>query len=174
MELVKVCFDRVFDIRRRERVIRMRPVGRYKDTKFEFESDGKRVFVHVAGWPELEPGMTVVALLREAGDWLRFLGWVDGANGSIVYASTQAPDSFDHARLGLAGTVMYSFLSIPFWAGYSQQQNLVALFFALVLGSFALRDIYNFVKDRRVKRALFQVRDEILKQLAQNTLSSSS
>lgn len=80
MHIETVAFDRVFDIQRRA-------ATRYKPqyTDFSFESGGKnRYAVQVPGWPRIEAGDTVTAVLEKEGNWQTLAGWKNYANGEIV------------------------------------------------------------------------------------------
>lgn len=82
MHLVKIQFDRVFDIVQD-------PIKRYSySTLFSFESDGKRFFsVSITGKPRLENGMEVVAALGHRDDWQSLVGWKDLHTGKTYLPS---------------------------------------------------------------------------------------
>ncbi|AKJ27081.1 hypothetical protein [Caldimonas brevitalea] len=97
MQSVVVTFDRVFDV---QRLTRGRSGPKY--TLFGFESAGKRYFnVEVDGWPELEAGATVTALLRTPGNWRTLVGWVEHGSQRIV-----GPDDRETRRSALVGVMV--------------------------------------------------------------------
>jgi hypothetical protein len=49
-----------------------------KFTQFSFMLEGcYHPYVAVPGWPEIEAGTSVVAVLRESGNWKTLIGWVN-------------------------------------------------------------------------------------------------
>jgi hypothetical protein len=50
-------------------------------------------YVTVPGFPRLEKGMQVVAVLRESGNWKSLVGWRDLGSGEIAI-----PDSSSHFK----------------------------------------------------------------------------
>jgi len=80
MHTERVTFDRVFDIQRRA-ATRYAP----QRTDFSFESGGKKRYaVQVPGWPRIEAGDTVTAVLGSEGNWQTLAGWKNHANGEVV------------------------------------------------------------------------------------------
>ncbi|MDR2187053.1 MAG: hypothetical protein LBE62_03250 [Azonexus sp.] len=85
MEEVTQTFDRIFGVQQQVR-------DRFgsKFTTFGFESKGRRYFeLSVQGWPTLNDGMTVTALLRKSDDWKSVVGWVAHDSGEIVCRDTR-------------------------------------------------------------------------------------
>jgi hypothetical protein len=75
---VRLKFDRVFD------VAKDMPGGR-KVTHFGFESPAiRQCSVVVPGWPRVESGMSVIALLKRPNDWHHIYGWVDLDRRTVV------------------------------------------------------------------------------------------
>lgn len=83
MNLATVTFERVFDLHRRVG-------GRFPThTQFGFESGGKIHYsVSVPGLPTIEAGMTVTAILDEAGNWQSLKGWRNWSNGELALPAT--------------------------------------------------------------------------------------
>jgi len=80
MHIERVTFDRVFDIQRRA-------ASRYapQRTDFSFESGGKtRYAIQVPGWPRVQAGDTITAVLAREGNWRTLAGWKNHANGELV------------------------------------------------------------------------------------------
>ena len=85
MEQVVATFDQVLHLHR-HRGGRFQP----KHTVFSFMScAGYTPYVTVPGWPSVEPGTTVTALLRQPGNWQSLVGWVNQATGEIAAPNCQ-------------------------------------------------------------------------------------
>lgn len=91
MQLTSVVFERVFDLQQHTGN-RYTPVH----TLFSFESAGKKAYsVTVMGWPAIEAGMKITALLRERDNWQTLSGWKNHSNGKVVLpAFRQSRSSF--------------------------------------------------------------------------------
>lgn len=79
MEQVTIAFRRIFDLHRIES-------SRYikRHTLFSFEAEGLTKYsVRVPGWPKIEAGTTVTALLRKPGNWQTVIGWVNHESGEV-------------------------------------------------------------------------------------------
>lgn len=94
LHLVQVRFTRVFD------VVRMPAMrGKARHTLFGFETiSSHHCGVEVPGWPELESGDTVLAVLGKADDWQTLCGWRNLRTGELF-----APG---FVGAGIAATVM--------------------------------------------------------------------
>ncbi|KQZ42288.1 hypothetical protein [Duganella sp. Root1480D1] len=58
-------------------------------TEFGFEAAGRKYYaVEVPGWPQIEAGMTVTALLERQDDWGSVCGWVNRQTGEITAPAT--------------------------------------------------------------------------------------
>jgi hypothetical protein len=80
MHTERITFDRVFDVQRRG-ATRYAP----QRTDFSFEASGNnRYSVQVSGWPRIEAGDTVTAVLGHEGNWQTLAGWKNHANGEVV------------------------------------------------------------------------------------------
>lgn len=78
MPLLTARLDRVFDI--------VRQGGRGPETWFSVECDGRCHYgLRAPLYPELRDRMIVTAYLEREDDWSSLLGWLDHANGKIVY-----------------------------------------------------------------------------------------
>lgn len=80
MEQVTVTFDLIFDLRRRHSSL-FSPWH----TSFSFTAGGvTHRDLSVPGWPTLQVGHTVTALLRRRGDWQSLIGWVNHDTGEVT------------------------------------------------------------------------------------------
>jgi hypothetical protein len=82
MHPVTITFQRVFDVVRRPL-----PYERQNEkfTAFSFEANSATQYgVEISGWPPIEAGMTVTALLEKEGDWHSLVGWFDHKSNNIV------------------------------------------------------------------------------------------
>ncbi len=87
MQRVTVTFDLVFDLRR---VPGSRLSGRR--SLFSFTAGGEtHRELKIAGWPRLQVGDTITALLRREGDWHTLVGWVNHDTGEVVAPSSTRP-----------------------------------------------------------------------------------
>jgi hypothetical protein len=145
-----IHFDRLFSVARD-----MRGQAAFKITHFGFESRGKRFFsVTVPGWPRVEEGMTVIALLKRPNDWgdKSLLGWVDCSDGTLVCYGPM---------LNLGVFAVLSFFLPLFWVSDVKNPWVADLIVAVVFGGGALISLYAFVKHLLVKRALLQIAHSI-------------
>lgn len=79
MHLQTITFERVFSIRR------FQQNGAWS-TEFGFVADGKTHYTaRVPGHPSFESGDTVTAVMGTPGRWTTMMGWLNHANGEIVY-----------------------------------------------------------------------------------------
>lgn len=100
MHDVTVVFDEILHVHR-NRATKTTP----EHTVFSFMSDFKYTpYVTVPGSPRLEPGMSVRALLREAGNWKTLVGWLDLKTGEL---SAPDPKWHLHRLLFLAGWLVF-------------------------------------------------------------------
>ena len=65
----------------------------------------KQYAVRVPGSPQIEPGMTVTALLRKPGDWHTLRGWKNWTTGELALPSLW---TIGLAALGSAGLCLFS------------------------------------------------------------------
>ncbi|HEY4080219.1 MAG TPA: hypothetical protein VGM81_05955 [Burkholderiaceae bacterium] len=83
MQKLTVTFERVFDVVRQSPGLLSH--GREEKTLFGLESGQvKHYGVSILGFPRIESGMTVTALLSKADDWHSLVGWLDHATGDIA------------------------------------------------------------------------------------------
>jgi hypothetical protein len=105
MQLESITFDRVFDIQRWQSS-RWGPI-----TAFSFSAAERTVHgVVVAGWPVIQPGMTVTGVLRRGGDWQTVLGWIDHRTGELAVPPHRGPlaaGTVLSILCVLAGTFLY-------------------------------------------------------------------
>lgn len=87
METVVTTFDDVLHVVR-EPETRFHP----KHTVFSFMAGGQyQPYVKVPGWPSIEPGTKVTALLKQPGNWKSVVGWVNHASGEISAPNFKRP-----------------------------------------------------------------------------------
>lgn len=80
MQIQTLTLERVFDIQRYESS-RFNP----RSTNFSFEAAGrKRYGVRLPGWPRLEAGDTVTAVLASTDNWQTLAGWKNLSTGEMV------------------------------------------------------------------------------------------
>lgn len=129
MQRVTVTFDLVFDLRR------IPPSSlRGRRSLFSFMADGQTEReLQMQGWPRLQVGDTITALLRRNNDWHTLVGWVNHETGEVVAPSpvrTLRRSVLLAIGVGLLVAVLYSLLTIDLqrttlgrwawllWAGY--------------------------------------------------------
>jgi hypothetical protein len=101
MELVTVRFDRIFDVVKGRK-------GRKPVTFFGFQfGDSKRYGVPAPGNPMLREGARVTALLGEAGNWQKLVGWYDHTSDEVVVESAA------YEYFSLAWCLVASFMICP-------------------------------------------------------------
>lgn len=127
-----VQFDQILHVHRNE-ANRTTP----RHTVFSFMSQFKYTpYVSVPGFPRLEPGMRVVALLREQDNWKTLVGWRDLDTGSLA-----APDARFHVyRL----IFLLLWLSAVAWITAGDRSNLpqvISVLFFAVFGLFAVLEL---------------------------------
>lgn len=139
MFTVVTKFDDILHIHRNET-----SRGTPRHTVFSFMSDFKYTpYVTVPGFPRLEKGMRVAALLREENDWKTLIGWRDLDTGALA-----APDQRFHRNRIF---VLPLFLAIfeYFIVTSSTAKGLVIMVLPLLLaGAFGWLEFRNW---RRVK-----------------------
>jgi hypothetical protein len=102
MNTLIVKFERVFDVHRRAHS-QFQP----QHTQFSFTADGVPHYsVSVPGWPTVEAGMTVTAVLRQSGNWQSIAGWANHQTGELVTPSQGR--SFIAALASAAGAIWSS------------------------------------------------------------------
>jgi hypothetical protein len=132
-----VQFDEVLHVHRNEANQNMP-----RHTVFSFMSQFKYTpYVSVPGFPRLEPGMRVVALLREQDNWKTLVGWRDLETGALA-----TPDVRYHVHhlisllVGLAGVA---------WLTTGERFNLPLMIPVLLFGVFGLSAVLELKAARR-------------------------
>jgi hypothetical protein len=130
MQRVTVTFERVFDLVRSGGYD-----GKPAHSLFGFSAaSGTHYGVEVPGHPEIQPGHTVTALLKEPGNWQTLVGWHNQTTREVAAPSFGGGALASSFMLG-AGLVClyliwpstYALLSLPFfvgaayWARYTYQ-----------------------------------------------------
>lgn len=89
MKIVHAHFDEILHVHRIE-ANRALP----RRTVFSFMMEYKYTpYITIPGFPRLENGMSVVAVLRDENDWKTLVGWRDVKTGEVA-----APDSSWHLK----------------------------------------------------------------------------
>lgn len=156
MQRVTVTFDLVFDLRR---VPGSRLRGRR--TLFSFTADGEtHRELNMQGWPRLQVGDTITALLPRKGDWRTLVGWVNHDTGEVVAPSparTLQRTVLLALGVGLLVAVLWSTLTIDMrstplrdlswllWVGYGI--FLLTLIVAMVLRQWSHRRTERMLQD---------------------------
>jgi hypothetical protein len=148
MEEVRVDFEEVDHVHRHRATS---TIPRFTD--FSFMLNGRyHAYVAVPGWPEVEAGTSVVALLRESGNWKTLVGWVNTKTGEIA-----APTYKDM----MVGSAIFFPLFVAFYFvvfGLSLKpypDSVVQLGAALVLAIAGILDCRRIAK-RRADRHLVE------------------
>lgn len=140
-------FDEVMHVHR-NRANRTTP----RHTVFSFMSDFKYTpYVTVPGFPRLEKGMRVVALLRNEGDWKTLVGWRDLETGELA-----APELKFHAYrvfFVLLWAAVFVYLGVGSLAGADGQAEWLL---AVPLG-FA--GVFAVLEYRRIARARAELQE---------------
>ncbi|MGM9481883.1 hypothetical protein ACS5PN_11925 [Roseateles sp. NT4] len=124
MQVLTLTLERVFDIQRYESA-RHRP----RTTHFSFEAGGRKHYgVRVAGWPRVQAGDNLTAVLRSADNWQTLAGWKNLSTGERVVPAT---GSVRHMAYLLAGA---GFCYLVTSGATSSAARQVALGLQVVLG----------------------------------------
>lgn len=125
-------------------------------TLFGFDdASGSHYNVRVPGYPTIESGMTVTALLEQPNDWSLIAGWVNHSTGEITYTETVIPFS---VLIGAA--TLLSFLAMLSLASVgigSPTPSLALLAVAAAVGAFYTRQFTD------VKNTLFDIATSLKK-----------
>ena len=156
MHRVTVTFDLVFDLRR---VPGSRLQGRR--SLFSFTADGQtHRELQMQGWPRLQVGDTITALLRRKHDWRTLVGWVNHDTGEVVAPSparTFYRSAMLAAGVGLLVAVLWAMLTVGtqstlmsdwswlLWAGYVG--FLLVLITGMLLRQWSHRRIEHALQD---------------------------
>jgi len=141
MEQITLRFDRVFDI--------VRPAGRREPTtQFSFQAGPVLKYaVAIPGSPRIEAGMTITAVLEEAGNWQSLLGWLCHETGEI-------------ACRGVLSEAM-GFVVVPVGAGWVVQlwptSHVAALLVATLAGGLVFACVQR-MREARLARRLLETR----------------
>jgi hypothetical protein len=132
-----VQFDEVLHVHRNE-ANRTTP----RHTVFSFMSQFNYTpYVSVPGFPRLEPGMRVVALLREQDNWKTLVGWRDLETGALA-----APDVRFHVHRLI---FLLVWLAAVAWMTTGERSNLPLVIPVLFFGAFGLFAVLELKAARR-------------------------
>ena len=141
MQLVKMRFDRVFDIQPVRQGVEARTI-------FSFEGDGRRHYaVTVPGKPDIRNGQHVLAVLHQENNWQTLRGWKDLDTGDVAFNGPWWP---------LSVVLMYLPIKLALLAGVLRDNGVwwyVGLIPFLCFDVMLLRDAWDRV---RVKALLKQ------------------
>jgi hypothetical protein len=131
MYTVRVTFDEVLHVHRNSASLTSP-----KHTVFSFMSNYQYTpYVTVPGFPELRPGMKVVALLRKENDWKSLVGWRNLETNEVA-----APDERQRLISLLMSSVLTVFVVMAFGGNFLRDPAAnvwpLALFFSLWLAVF--------------------------------------
>jgi hypothetical protein len=125
-----------------------------KHTVFSFMADGEYTpYVTVHGWPRLEPGMSVTAVLERDGDRRSLVGWVDHATGELAGPNTNGQ------LVRLLTTAATSAVALTIGFVQARSGHSLAVFIALAglaLAAFAVTDYREWRRGLIVHRLLSQ------------------
>ena len=147
MEAVPLRFDSVLHVHRN-------PWTRFapKHTVFSFMANGEYTpYVTVHGWPRLEPGMTVTAVLERKGDRKSLVGWLDHATGEVA-----GPDA-KGLKVRAVTTASTSLVALAFGGLQASSGQSLAAFIALaglVLAVFAVTDYREWQRSVAIRAQL--------------------
>ena len=162
MHQVTVTFDLVFDLRR---VPGSNLRGRRSLFSFTAGELTERE-LQMQGWPRLQVGDTITALLRRKNDWRTLVGWVNHETGEVV-----APSPLRTLRrsvllafgVGLLVAVIYGMLTVGtltpvlpgwswlLWAGYGG-------FLLVLIAAVLLRQWSHWRIERELATLLLELR----------------
>lgn len=102
---VTVQFDKVMHVHRK-RAFKAAP----ERTVFSFMSNYRYTpYVTVPGWPRLEDGMKVKALLRNPGDWHSLVGWRDLKTNELALPN---PSHFFSTSISILSACVFVMLMV--------------------------------------------------------------
>ncbi len=171
MQRVTVTFDLVFDLRR---VPGSRLTGRR--SLFSFTADGEtHRELTMPGWPRLQVGDTITALLRRKDDWRTLVGWVNHDTGEVVAPSPVRMllrTVLLALGIGLLVAVLWSMLTIDMQSASLRNWSWLLLagygvFLVALLAAMLLRQW----RHRRTERLL---QDFLLELRAQRSVTSGA
>lgn len=118
-----------------------------KSTQFGFATETKRYYdLHISGWPVIEAGMEMTAILEKPGDWQSLQGWVNHTSGEVA-APTRGNWIFQ--------LIASSLMSIIICSSWSSLHPLI------ILGPYILLCLYFLRRANRVHKALVAVPADI-------------
>jgi hypothetical protein len=147
MEEVRVVFEEVDHVHKHKTTSTIP-----KFTHFSFMLKGHyHPYVAVPGWPDVAAGTSVVALLRESGNWKSLVGWVNTKTGEIA-----APTYKDM----MVGSAVFFSLFVAFFAFFGVSlkpypDSIVQAGVLLVLAVAGILD-YQRIPRRRADRLLVE------------------
>jgi hypothetical protein len=99
LQTLTLRLERVFDIQRHES-------AKARSTHFSFEATGRKHYsVQLSGWPRVQAGDTVTAVLTSKDNWQTLAGWKNLSTGERV---VPAASSFWHIlHIGWVSVIVY-------------------------------------------------------------------
>jgi hypothetical protein len=147
MQEISVTFDQVMHVHRNS-ANRSNP----KHTLFTFISDGVYFpYVKVFGWPNIDIGTKVTALLRKPNDWKSLAGWVNQESLEIA-----APKK--NARLK---TIVCMFLITCFQIFLFKDYPKTLVFIIFVMCVISIFDYFKWQKEKEAAIILDEIAERI-------------
>ena len=142
MQVVKTRFDEIDHIHRIE-ANRALP----RRTMFSFmENCQYTPYVTAPGFPRLESGMQVAAVLREEGNWKSLVGWRNLQTGELA-----VPDPLWHVRRALFLLAWVAIAAVVGWPRESSGLGsyLVPIIASAVAAPFAVLELVQWLRVKR-------------------------
>lgn len=142
MHAFQITFDEILHVHRNA-ASRSSP----KHTVFSFMSQYQYTpYVTVPGFPRLEPGMRVTAVLRSENDWKTLVGWIDLDTNAIV-----TPNARWHLHRLLFLSAWAAFSVLVFGGNLAQAPSTYTWLLLLFIGFWGLFSVIEFRDWRRAK-----------------------
>jgi len=142
MQAVQLTFDEILHVHRNAA-----SRGSPKHTVFSFMSQYQYTpYVTVPGFPRLEPGMKVTAVLRSENDWKTLVGWIDLDTSALVAPN---PSWHLYRLLFLGGWAALS--ALLFGEALSRASGPYAGLLLLLLGFWVVLSFVEFRDWRQAK-----------------------
>jgi hypothetical protein len=147
MQEISVTFDQVMHVHR-NRANQFNP----QHTLFTFISAGVYFpYVKVFGWPNIDIGTTVTAILRKPNDWKSLAGWVNHESLEIA-----APKKNARLKTILVVLLLTCFQVLLFW-NYPKALGII-VFIMLVL---SILNYFNWQKEKEAAIILDEIAERI-------------
>lgn len=152
MKQVTLTIHRVFDLQRY-------PAGRTQrqHTRFSFSSDsGTHHDVSIYGWPEIEPGMTVTAILDDPLNWQTLVAWVN--HGTLEIAVPDLKLTKGITMSAAVSALIFFLVLFGIGRGLSDLLRIVGF---VVLGLFVSLSAYGLMQWHKQKQLLKHLENQV-------------